>query len=82
MSEKPKHKDEPDGAIGNRLLTLCEAAEVLHLSDRTVRKYVKDGEIRGKLIGKRWRFKRADLDAFFENAPSNWDFAGKDSHGD
>jgi excisionase family DNA binding protein len=68
--------------IGEWLLTLREAAEVLRLSTRTVRNYVKRGEIRGKLIGRRWRFKRADLDAFFENAPSEWDFAGKNSHGD
>jgi len=63
--------------IGDRLLTLREAAEVLRLSTRTVREYVKRGEIRGKIIGKRWRFRRADLDAFFENAPSGWDFDGK-----
>jgi excisionase family DNA binding protein len=68
--------------IGERLLTLREAAEVLRLSSRTVREYVKNGEIRGKIIGKRWRFRRADLDAFFENAPSKWDFEGKDNHGD
>jgi excisionase family DNA binding protein len=68
--------------VGERFLTLPEAAEMLRLSTRTVREYVKRGEIRGKIIGKRWRFRRADLDAFFENAPSNWDFAGKNSHGD
>ncbi len=67
---------------GENLLTLKEAAEVLRLSTRTVREYVKRGEIRGKIIGKRWRFRRADLDAFFEGAPSNWDFAGKNSHGE
>jgi excisionase family DNA binding protein len=65
-----------------RLLDIREAAEFLKLSTRTVREYVKRGEIRGKLIGNRWRFRRADLDAFFENAPSEWDFAGKNSHGD
>jgi excisionase family DNA binding protein len=68
--------------IGEGFLTLREAAEVLHLSTRTIREYVKRGEIRGKLIGKRWRFKRADLDAFFENAPSQWDFERKSDHGD
>lgn len=75
-------KREKDAAvsIGDRLLTLREAAEVLRLSTRTVREYVKRGEIRGKIIGKRWRFRRADLDAFFENAPSNWDFVGKTNH--
>jgi excisionase family DNA binding protein len=68
--------------ICDRFLTLREAAELLRLSARTVREYVKRGEIKGKLIGKRWRFRRADLDAFFENAPSEWDFAGKNNHGD
>ena len=68
--------------IGERLLTLREAAEVLRLSARTVREYLKRGEISGRIIGKRWRFRRADLDAFFENAPRNWDFAGKNSQAD
>jgi excisionase family DNA binding protein len=77
-----KRKNDAVLAIGDRLLTLREAAEVLRLSTRTVREYVKRGEIRGKIIGNRWRFRRADLDAFFENAPSDWDFAGKGNHGD
>lgn len=63
--------------VEERFLTLAEAAEVLRLSTRTVRKYLKQGEIRGKIIGKRWKFRRADLDAFFENAPSEWDFNRK-----
>ena len=67
---------------GDRLLTLREAADVLRLSTRTVREYVQRREIKGRIIGKRWRFRRADLDAFFENAPSAWDFAGKRGDGD
>jgi excisionase family DNA binding protein len=74
-------KNEPK-TIGEHLLTLREAAEVLRLSTRTVREYVHRGEIEGRIIGGRWRFKRTDLDAFFENAPRSWDFAGKDSDGD
>jgi excisionase family DNA binding protein len=68
--------------IGDRLLTLREAAEVLHLNPRTVRDYVRRRELQGRIIGRRWRFRRADLDAFFENAPSEWDFAGNDTPGD
>ena len=68
--------------IGDRLLTLAEAAEILRLNPRTVRAYIQRGEIEARIIGGRWRIRRADLDAFFENAPSEWDFAGKDSHGD
>ena len=64
------------------MLTLREAAEVLRLSTRTVRGYVQRGEIEGRIIGGRWRFRRADLDAFFANAPRNWDFLGKNSDRD
>ena len=71
MKREKKTAAQP---IGEHLLTLREAAEVLRLSTRTVREYVQRGEIEGRIIGGRWRFLRADLDAFFENAPSNWDF--------
>jgi len=78
----PKKQAMKVPAIGDRLLTLREAAEVLRLNPRTVREYVQRGEIEGRIIGGRWRFRRADLDAFFENAPCKWDFAGNDGHGD
>jgi excisionase family DNA binding protein len=77
-----KQAGAESSSLGEKFLTLCEAAEVLRLSTRTVREYVRRGEIRGKIIGKRWRFRRADLDAFFESAPSDWDFRGNDSDGD
>ena len=67
---------------GDGLLNIREAAEFLRLSTRTVREYLKRGEIRGKIIGNRWRFRREDLIAFFENAPSDWDFVGKGSDRD
>lgn len=79
VQKKQKTQAPP---IGERLLTLREAAEVLLLSTRTLREYLQRGEIEGRIIGGRWRFRRADLDAFFANAPRNWDFAGKDNQGD
>jgi hypothetical protein len=54
----------------------------LRLNPRTVREYVSRGELEGRIIGRRWRFRSVDLDAFYENAPSEWDFAGKDNDGD
>jgi excisionase family DNA binding protein len=81
MTAKRKQKNAV-APIGDRLLTLREAAEVLRLNPRTVREYVNRGEIDGRIIGGRWRFRRADLDAFFENAPRNWGFAGKNFAGD
>jgi len=76
-----REKTEPR-PVGERLLTLREAAEVLRLNPRTVREYVRRGEIEGRIIGGRWRFRRADLDAFYENAPRQWDFAGNRGNGE
>jgi len=55
-----------------RLLTLKEAAVVLRFHPRTVREYIRRGEIQGRLIGRRWRLRRKDLDRFFEKAPTGW----------
>lgn len=70
-------KKKPAKPIGDRLLTLREAAEILRLNPRTVRTYVQRGEIDARIIGGRWRFRRVDLDSFFESAPRYWDFKGK-----
>jgi excisionase family DNA binding protein len=68
--------------IGERLLTIGEAAEVLRLHSRTIREYVRRGELEGRVIGRRWRFRRKDLDAFYENAPRAWEWPGKGEDGD
>jgi excisionase family DNA binding protein len=81
MTAKRKQKNTA-APIGERLLTLREAAEALRLNPRTVREYVRRGELQGRIIGRRWRFRRTDLDAFFENAPSEWDFSRNNSHRD
>ena len=59
----------------DHFLTLREVAEVLRLHPRTVREYVRRGELQGRIIGGRYRFRRCDLDAFYENAPKQWDFS-------
>lgn len=76
-----KRKPTPP-PISECLLTLKEAAGVLRLSPRTVREYVRRGELEGRIIGGRWRFRRKDLDRFYENAPRSWDFAGNDEPGE
>jgi len=47
MKKPRKPKTDAALAIGDRLLTLREAAEVLRLNPRTVRDYVQRGEIEG-----------------------------------
>jgi excisionase family DNA binding protein len=79
--EMTEREHAEPSVISGGFLTLREAAEVLRLSTRTVREYVRRGEIQGRLIGGRWRFRREDLDTFFETAPRSWEFAGKKSDG-
>jgi excisionase family DNA binding protein len=49
----------------NGLLTAKEAANRLKVHPNTVYLYLEQGKLRGfKVIGKRWRIKEADLEAF------------------
>ena len=49
---------------GNTYMTPEEAAEYLQVSDRTIRKWARGGQLKGrKLPGGQWRFTSADLDA-------------------
>ena len=50
-------------------MTVREAARILRLRPRTVREYVHRGELGGRLIRKRWRFRRKDLAEFLERPP-------------
>ncbi len=57
-------------------LTLAEVADVLRLNVRTVRELVRRRELTGRLVGRRWRFRREDVDAFFDSCPNEWDRNG------
>lgn len=49
--KEQKNLETDTPPIGLRLLMLREAADVLHLSTRTVREYVQRGEIDGESSG-------------------------------
>jgi excisionase family DNA binding protein len=74
MATKRRLKVEP-APIGEKLLTLREAAGVLRMNPRTLRAYLRRGEIEGRVIGGKYRFRRIDLDRFFEDAPVTGIFA-------
>jgi excisionase family DNA binding protein len=76
---RKKERPEP---IGEKLLTLKEAAAILRMNPRTLRGYVLRREIQGRIIGGKWRFRSGDLDRFYEQAPSNWDFRVKREDGE
>jgi excisionase family DNA binding protein len=74
-------KRVPPPPLSDGLLTLRETAAFLRVCPRTVRVYLRRKLLRGRLIGRQWRFRRQDLDAFFEKAPSQWDWSGKREDG-
>lgn len=45
----------------SEFLTLAEAANLLRCNERTIRRYVKRGALRGFWLENRLRFRRADL---------------------
>jgi excisionase family DNA binding protein len=49
-----------------KYLTVEEAAKQFQVSEFTIRRWIKDGSLRAAKIGKSWRIKQADLDAFYE----------------
>jgi len=44
--------------------TVKEVAELLKVSEATVRRWIRDGELRAIEIGKGWRIADSDLEAF------------------
>lgn len=46
------------------LYTVQEAAEILHVTERTVRAYLKSGKLRGQKIGKDWHISEPNILAF------------------
>jgi excisionase family DNA binding protein len=51
-------------AFSRHLFTVEEVAERLNLHVKTVRRYIRDGRLKAKRIGKEYRVARADFEAF------------------
>ena len=62
------------------LLTLKEVAAILRLHPRTVREYVRRGELPGRVIGGRWRFNRKEVDALLRLLSSSMGIEGREQH--
>jgi excisionase family DNA binding protein len=50
-----------------QLLTVSEVAEMLRVSDMTVYRLIKAGELRALQIGKSYRLREEDVDAFLSS---------------
>ena len=53
-----------------RLLPLDEVAQTLHVSIKTVRRWIKRAELRAHQFGRQWRVTEEDLAAFISRARS------------
>jgi excisionase family DNA binding protein len=56
-----------------RLLTPEQVADRLQISRVTVMDYLRKGRLKGHRVGKLWRIKEEDLEAFLEGEPTEED---------
>ena len=75
MSEiKPNHRPpkeriiEPE-ALNRNYYTIFEVADLLQFHHQTIRRMIRSGELPAKKLGKEWRIKKEDLEAF--TTPNN-----------
>jgi excisionase family DNA binding protein len=52
--------------MNERLYTVDEIAAILELHPRTVRRFIKEGKLTARKIGKQWRIPRSALDSLVE----------------
>jgi len=48
------------------LLDVKQVCEILKLSERTVFRLIKNGELHGFKAGREWRFEPSDIDSYIE----------------
>lgn len=48
----------------DEMLTPKEVAKLLKVSDFAIRKWLKEGKLRGAKLGDLWRIRKRDLEAF------------------
>ncbi len=54
-----------------RLLTLSEAAELLHVSTRTLHRMIRNGELPAFKVGGQWRMRESQLQQWVEHRESS-----------
>jgi len=52
--------------MARELLDVKQLQEILHLSERSIFRLIKEGEIKGFKVGREWRFEQSDIDDYIE----------------
>ena len=50
-------------------ITPCEAARLLHVNERTVRRWIREGKLKARRFGRLLRIPKSDLEA---QLPAQW----------
>ncbi len=59
---------ERDDGVNDQLLTPAQVGERLQLTERTVYEWLRDGRLAGLKLGRLWRVRSEDLEAFLERS--------------
>ncbi len=57
--------------------TVRDVVDMSGLSERTVRRYLRDGKLKGTKLGGAWRFSKEDIDAMFVRRDFDHDVVAK-----
>src|SRR6266850_3126984 len=69
LQERSTRQDAIHGRIGvamHELLTAEQAAATLQLSPKTIKGWLRAGKLTGCKIGRQWRVREVDLEAFIQ----------------
>jgi excisionase family DNA binding protein len=55
--------------VEDRLFSIADVAERLGMSTYTIRDWIKAGRLKATRIGRFWRIRESDLEAFITNPP-------------
>ena len=52
--------------LPHRLFTIKDVADVLQVSDKSIRRWIDTGDLVAHRIGRQWRITQGDLDVFIK----------------
>lgn len=52
--------------MGKELLNIKQLRDILRLSERTIFRLIKSGELSGFKVGREWRFEASDINAYID----------------
>ena len=61
-----------------KLLTVEDAAKVLLVKPTTIRKWLKAGKLKGMKMGRLWRVRESELEAFLSEGEGEWQVPERD----